>query len=170
MKTIYLEDNYYPDVGFDNTRKVVRAILLNENNEIALIKLHGFDSFGYRNYYETPGGGIKKFESKKKALRREILEEVGVEIKEIKSLIRIVDFYNMIQRRNDNYFYLCKVKSYKEAHLEDYEKKIMKGVFWFKIEDAIDAYENSYPSPVALLVKQRELIVLNLVKDILNIL
>lgn len=157
MKTFYFVDDQFEIQNITHTRKIVRAILFNSKNEIALIKIKGDDIFGHRDYYETPGGGVNKNETRLNALRRELLEEVGVEIKNIKFIARVIDYYNLINRRNDNYYYLCEVSEYKEKHLEEYEKTIMEKVEWINITEAYHLFNSVKNTPIANLVKQREL-------------
>jgi 8-oxo-dGTP pyrophosphatase MutT (NUDIX family) len=49
-----------------------RAIVLNENNQVLLVK------HTYQPHWYIPGGGVKKGESIKAALLRELKEEVGL--------------------------------------------------------------------------------------------
>lgn len=165
MKTFRFIDDQFENKGITHTRKVVRAILLNDKNEIALIKIHGHDTFGFRDYYETPGGGIKSKENRHAALRREIEEEVGVSIKNISFLARVIDYYNLIQRENDNYFYLCYVDQMTHQHLEEYETHLFEGLVWVSIDEAIKLYENTKITPISKLVVQRELPILYLAKE-----
>ena len=53
------KDDQYMFKGVSHTREIVRAILLDENNNVCIEKLKDDDGFGPRDYYETPGGGIK---------------------------------------------------------------------------------------------------------------
>ena len=53
-----LIDDQYDYTTITHTRSVARAILINDSNEVCLLHVEGKDDFGYRNYYETPGGGI----------------------------------------------------------------------------------------------------------------
>ena len=71
------KDDQYMFKGVTHTREIVRAILVDENNNVCLEKIKDDDGFGPRDYYETPGGGIKPGESHIDALHREIAEEVG---------------------------------------------------------------------------------------------
>ena len=67
MINLKLNDNQYMNNGIDHIRKVSRAILLNENNQVCLLKISGEDIFGKRDYYETPGGGVDLNESYEEA-------------------------------------------------------------------------------------------------------
>ena len=169
MKQIlHLKDDQYEYTYIDHVRYVCRGVLLNDKNEVALNKLHGFDNFGSRDYYETPGGGKKGNETLRQALIREMREETGYEVEIIKELGMVNDYYNLIHRNNRNYFYLCKTARFVGKVLEDYEKSMIEGLVWVSIDKAIDLYEHMDVSGVAILVKHRELPILKKVKKILE--
>lgn len=168
MKTILkLTDNEFAFTYIDHTRKVARAILINEKGEIALNKLHGEDKFGSRNYYETPGGGFKKYETSKQALYREIREETGYDIEILAPIGLVDDYYNLIHRHNNNYYYLCKTKLFLGKRLEEYEQSMIEKLVWVDIDTAIKLYEKMDVSPVARLVINRELPILRKMKEML---
>ena len=77
-----LKDDQYELNKITHTRIISRAILINDENQICLLKIFGDDDFGHRDYLETPGGGVKENESLIDAAIREVKEEVGVEFKE----------------------------------------------------------------------------------------
>ena len=169
MKQIlHLKDDQYPFTYIDHVRYVSRGILLNDKNEVALNKLHGFDNFGSRDYYETPGGGKQKGETIRNALLREMKEETGYEVEIIKELGMVNDYYNLIHRNNRNYYFLCKIKKFAGKILEDYEKSIIEALVWVDIDKAIELYEHMDDSGVAILVKNRELPILKKVKKYLE--
>ena len=161
-------DDQYPYTYIDHVRYISRAVVLNENNEVALNKLYDDDMFGHRDYYETPGGGKKKNETIKEACYREIKEEVGYEVGIIKELGMVNDYYNLIHRNNRNYYFLCKTKKYVGKELESYEKSVIEKVVWVSIDEAIRLYEEMGGSGVAILVKNRELPILRKVKKLLE--
>ena len=168
MKTILkLKDEEFPFTYIDHTRKVARAILINEKGEVALNKLHGEDQFGSRNYYETPGGGFIKYETSKIALAREIKEETGYLIDIIAPIGIVDDYYNLIHRHNKNYYYLCKTRLFVGKKLEEYETSMIEKLVWVDIDEAIKLYENMNVSKVARLVINRELPILKKVKKML---
>ena len=107
----------------------VRGIV-NYNDKIVLIhRIKTKDDGTVRDYYVTPGGKIEENESHEEALRREIKEELGIEI-EIKDLCLELDDRDY----NDSfqYFYNC---NYKTGELgtgdgpEFTDKENYKGVF-----------------------------------------
>ena len=113
----------------------VRGIV-NYNDKIVLIhRIKTKDDGTIRDYYVTPGGKIEENESNEEALRREIKEELGIEI-EIKGLCLELDDRDY----NDSfqYFYDC---NYKAGELgtgdgpEFTDKENYKGVFEIVLVD-----------------------------------
>ena len=169
MKQIlHLKDEQYKFTHIDHVRYVSRGVLLNEKNEVALMKVDGDDIFGHRDYYETPGGGKKDKETIKDACVRELQEETGYQCVILKELGLVVDYYNLIHRKNRNYYFLCKTTKFVGKHLDEYEKTMIENVIWVSIDEAINLYENMGGSGVAILVKNRELPILKKVKKILE--
>ncbi|MCD8203510.1 MAG: NUDIX hydrolase [Coprobacillus sp.] len=170
MKLLYkLEDSIYPYMGFTHTRDISRCVLLNKEGKILLNHLVGDDKFGHRDYYELPGGGKEKGESLQAALKREIREECGYLIKDdsIIELGRVIDAYNLINRVNNNHYYLCYIDTQCEKKLLEYEKALIYEQVWVSIDEAISLYEgvDTLSSPLATLVINRELPILKLVRD-----
>lgn len=75
------------NVIYNNEVNKVRAIILNQNGRALLVK--------YAGLYMLPGGKIDNEEQPLEALKREILEEAGIEIdvNEVKEFLQI-DSYN----------------------------------------------------------------------------
>ena len=162
------KDDQYMFTGATHTREIVRAILIDENNNVCLEKLLDDDGFGPRDYYETPGGGIKKGESHEEALHREIEEEVGYKCEVLARIADVHDYYNLIGRKNYNHFYLVRRLEKVKQHLEPDEKLRISKIIWVPIDEAIKLYENMQNVLVGKIVKQRELPILKLAKEMLE--
>jgi ADP-ribose pyrophosphatase YjhB (NUDIX family) len=64
-------------------RRATRAVVLDDDDRVLLVR---FD-FGDRVVWATPGGGIEAGESDEQAIRRELVEEAGLEDLELGPLI-----------------------------------------------------------------------------------
>lgn len=162
------EDKEYPFTGVKETRHVVRAVLLDENNRVCLEKIDDDDMFGHRDYYETPGGGVREGEDFEKALNRETSEELGWTCKVIAPIGEVHDYYNLIQRENFNHYYLARRVNKVQQHLEPDEKRRISKIIWVNIDEAISSYENMQDELVGKLVKQRELPILKIAKEMIE--
>ena len=163
-----LQDDQYPHKQITHNRIITRGVILNDKNEVLLLHLVGDDIFGHRDLYETPGGGIKPNETLEESLLREIKEETGIETEIIKPIGYVSDYYNLIGRHNNNYYYLLRFKKQGENHLEDYEKTIIKGMDWYSIDKAIELYKNMNKDKLEILVSNRELPVMIEVKRLIE--
>ena len=169
MLIVYkFKDDQYMFTGVNHTREIARAILIDEHNNVCLEKLLDDDEFGPRDYYETPGGGIKPGEDPKEALVREIAEEVGYNSEVIAHIADVHDYYNLIKRKNYNYFYLVRRLEKVEQHLEQDELIRIDKIIWVPIDEAIKLYENMQNTLCGKIVKQRELPILKLAKKMLE--
>lgn len=69
----------------NKVRVGVSAVIINENKEILVTKRSLGDDF-LPGFWDIPGGGIDPEEELEAALKREILEECGIEIQVIKKI------------------------------------------------------------------------------------
>ena len=168
MKHVFhFQDNYYPFTYTDHVRITVRAVLVNKEEKVALLHVISDDLFGHRDCYELPGGGKRKNEGFHQGVLREVEEETGFKGKIIKFLAKVDDFYNLIHRNNHNYYYLIKAEEYVGTHQEEYEKRVIDKLLFVDIDEAIQLMRNVDDDGVGHLIKQRELPILELVKEYL---
>ena len=81
-------------------------------NEILLIKT----TYGYN--YTLPGGGMKKKENPEDAAKREVLEEVGIQLEKITPLPPFVTFIEHKEDTVHGFYSEVKTKDYKLDLLE----------------------------------------------------
>jgi len=98
------------DVGVDSRtpfnykkREAARAVVFDNNKKIALLNVTK------KYYHKLPGGGIEEGESIETALRREMLEEIGCSIENIRELGVIEEYRNKIQIHQISYCYIVSV-------------------------------------------------------------
>ena len=170
MKVISkLIDNEYPFKGVEVIRTVVRGIVLNDNNQIGLLKIiRNDEDFGEGNYYETPGGGKEENETLEEGVIREIEEEIGYKSIIIQEIGVVEDYYNAIKRKNINHYYLLKVTEKTKTNYVSFGDFFIKDVVWVSIDEAIELYSKMDKFKIERLVKNRELPILYIVKKILG--
>lgn len=89
----------------------VSAVIYNKNNQVLLCKSHKWD-----NKYIIPGGHVEYGEKLEDALKREILEETGIEIHSIKPIGLKECFYSNKYYNNRHFIfmdYICRTETTK---------------------------------------------------------
>lgn len=151
-----INDSIYPFERIDRKRKTVRAILVNSKKEIALLHIKGIDKFGNRDHYETPGGGVENNEEFISALIREIKEEIGYSINNIKEIGHIDIQYNLLNRIDEGYFYYAEIAEYIGRDLNEYEKDLFKEIKWININDIDEIYCDYQVENVGKMIHKRD--------------
>ena len=91
-----------------------------------------------KNEYKLPGGGIDEGESPEKAFQREVLEETGCKIKEIKLLGITKELKSLDNFQQVSYVFCSKVKDItRKLNLTDKEQAEGAELLWFPKKDAL---------------------------------
>jgi ADP-ribose pyrophosphatase YjhB (NUDIX family) len=157
----------------EKRRKTVRGIIVNDKNQVLMVYSSHFDD------YTFPGGGVKEDELEKKALKRELKEEVGAKgIKIIEKFGTIKEIKYGLYKNDTIYlqtsvYYLVKIEGLGYQQLE--QRELLHGVkpTWVDIEHCInhnqsvsqDEKHMQYGIKTVLL---REQYVLNKIKERLD--
>ncbi|MBA2654694.1 MAG: NUDIX domain-containing protein [Gammaproteobacteria bacterium] len=99
-----------------------RAIILNQDNQILLVK------HTYQPHWYLPGGGVKRGESIKTAVLRELREEVGIVTQQEPELFGI--YFNTYLGQND-YPVIFVIKNYS---IEEVDSPEIEAKGWFDFE------------------------------------
>lgn len=100
-----LQDTQWTKTNIDHDRQVVRAIVVDEQQNYYFVKVHRDDIFGTGTFIETSGGGVEPGEDLITALKRELKEELGANVNILCKIGTVSDYYNLIHRHNiNNYF------------------------------------------------------------------
>jgi 8-oxo-dGTP pyrophosphatase MutT (NUDIX family) len=132
-------------LDFDNGiiifRRAVRAVII-DKNKILMAHLEKTDE------YKFPGGGREDSETAEEALKREVLEEVGFNVKRINDKIGTITEFAIAKEGGNNIFkmvseyYLVEVEGNQlKQNLEEYEKELLFKPCWIEI---INAYKTNY--------------------------
>jgi len=121
-------------------RKAVRAVLLNDKQQVALINV------SKNKYHKLPGGGVDEGESLEQALKREVMEEVGYEMELKEGIGVIVEYRNDNDRLQISYCYIADVTGGDGVNnLEQDEIDDGFQTMWVDIDEAIKLLEQDKP-------------------------
>ena len=132
MKTIIFNHDHLDDSDISEIVVRTKALLINDKEEIIL---------GYSDKtYQFPGGHLEESETLEQCLIREIKEETGIELKEIKEkpFVKIVYYSKNYRssgknRKNEIYYYVIKTNEKYNLYnisLDEWEKE---GNFTIKV-------------------------------------
>ena len=166
---LQLKDTEWPLEYIDHDRKIVRAIVFDDQENYYFVRAKRDDDFGKATLIETSGGGVEAGEDLETALKRELKEELGAEVEIMHKIGIVSDYYNLIHRHNINNYYLCKVTSFGEKHLtrdeiEDFHLSTLR----LSYRDAEKEYQKCAETKIGKLIAARELPVLRRVKVLLG--
>ena len=166
---INLQDDQWEFDYIDHDRNVVRAIVFDEEDKFYFVKAVRDDDFGKATLIETSGGGVEENEELLDAIKRELKEELGVEVDVVCKIGVVSDYYNLIHRHNINNYFLCKVKSFGDKNLtkeemDDFHLSTLR----LSYEEACKEYEYRSNSKLGKLISNRELPILHRAKEILD--
>jgi 8-oxo-dGTP diphosphatase len=153
IKEIYDDTSEQYTTNAYRIRKASRAVVINDRDEIALL----FVTKG--NYHKLPGGGIKDSETIYEALKREVEEEVGTLIEDIKELGITIEYRNNEELLQLSYGYMAKAT----GELKDpmYTNDEINDGFvlrWVPIKIAIEILKQDMPANYAgKFIQQRDL-------------
>jgi 8-oxo-dGTP pyrophosphatase MutT (NUDIX family) len=93
---IHLKDEEWPFEYVDHRREIVRAIVFDDFGYFYFVRAERNDDFGEATIIETAGGGVETGEELTIAVKRELKEELGVDIEILCKLGVVEDYYNLI--------------------------------------------------------------------------
>lgn len=146
-----------------NVRQAVRAVLLNERKQIALMHIGEYD------VYKLPGGGMEEGENLETAFVRELLEETGCEAEKISDLGIFIEKRGEWKMFQVSHCFLAKATKVGNLKLDEAEQKEKFTLHWVEgIEEAIELvksnkserYDDKY-------IRDRDLAILESAKKIL---
>lgn len=164
-----LEDHEWPSAPIDHDRMIARAIVVDDKENFYFVRAYRDDDFGKAALIETAGGGVEAGEDLYTAIKRELREELGVEVEVICSIGIVSDYYNLIHRHNINNYFLCKTVSFGDTHLTDDEREVFHlSTLKLKFEEALAEYEKCRCTRLGRLIANREVPVLKRAKELLD--
>ena len=163
-----LRDDRWPFTGTDHDRRIVRAMVIDDEGWFYFVRAYRDDDFGKATLIESSGGGVEADEALETAIRRELREELGAEVEILCKLGLVSDYYNLIRRHNLNHYYLCRVLSFGEKHLmPDEIEQFHLSTLRLRYAEALAEYERRADTPLGRLIANRELPILRRAAELL---
>jgi mutator protein MutT len=116
--------------GVDYIGVGVGAVIVNEEGLLFLAK-RGNNARNEQGMWEFPGGGVKFGETLIESIRREILEEYGMQI-EIKGLLGVFD--HILPENKEHWISITYIASHLAGEATIYEPEKCEAIEWFSIE------------------------------------
>ena len=168
MKEIIYNHDNLKEEDINETVIRVKALLINSDNEIAIGYAH--------KTYQFPGGHLEENETLEDALKREIKEETGIEIKEkglkpfVKTVYYTSNYRNTgLNRKNEIYFYKIKTNekaNMNNSNLDDWEKVGNYKIEYIPLDNIEQILIDSIPdNPINEIIVEEMLEVLNEYKN-----
>lgn len=122
------------------------AIIINDKNEILFLKRSEDDDF-LPGFWDLPGGGMEYGETLHDAIKREVMEEVGVEIEIIRPVAANTYYMGELQRIDTTF--LCKLVTSNIKLSEEHT-----GYKWLKIDEIESIKLHEYIKNIVLSAKE----------------
>ncbi len=166
---IELQDTEWPFEFTDHDRMIARAICFDDNGYFYFVRAERDDDFGKATLIETSGGGVEAGEDLQSAIKRELKEELGVDVDVVSKIGVVSDSYNLIHRHNINNYFLCRIVSFGDKNLmkdeiDDFHLSTLKMTY----EEAVEEYERRRETRLGRLIANRELPVLRKAREIID--
>jgi 8-oxo-dGTP pyrophosphatase MutT (NUDIX family) len=166
MKLLHeFKDDIYPfqEIAFE--KHASRAIILNQDGKMALVRMYIQDKI---NCYITPGGGIEPGETPEMAVKRESLEELGLECEILHEIGMIIDYFYDIRRKTVSYYYVLRALSEQATNWTDQEQELIQAIEWFTIDEAVHLLETFPADPRGATFHRRDLLAIREAKHIIE--
>lgn len=164
-----LQDTEWQLDFINHDREIVRAIVYDKMENFYFVRAVRDDDFGKATLIETAGGGVEQGEDLITAIKRELKEELGVQVDVVCKIGVVSDYYNLIHRHNINNYFLCQINNFGEKNLttdeiENFHLSTLKLTY----DEAVSEYENRANTKLGRLVANRELPILKRAKEIIG--
>jgi len=138
-------------------RRSARIILLNERRQVLLIKFVVARKGQPFTFWATPGGGVKNNETDLDAARRELREELGLDIDltgPVHSHTSEFEHEGELVRNADTFFVgECAVCMPKLQSVTEAERAAMKALRWWSVTEIEETSEVIFPSDLAEVIR-----------------
>lgn len=151
------EDASDAEVQMMSIREAARCVIFDTDGNVALVH------FSRHDFYKIPGGGIDEGEEVLDALKRECLEEAGVNIEDIIPIGTVTEIKKEQNKKQVSYCYKANVSGEKkEPTMTHEENGAGASLQWLPLAQAVQKLQKSgFKNLGGKYIYQRELAILN---------
>jgi ADP-ribose pyrophosphatase YjhB (NUDIX family) len=125
-----------PSVATFKERRASRAVVFDKEKKIALLHVTK------EHFHKLPGGGVEAGEDLAAALQRELSEEIGCAVQNVRELGIVEEFRGKFSLHQLSYCFLADLSGEKGIpHLDKGEIEAGFQTMWLTLEDAIKTVE-----------------------------
>ena len=133
---------------FKEIRPIVLGLAIRDGK---LLVSEGYDSKKDSHFYRCLGGGIEFQETSEEALKREFMEEIGIEIN-VKNLLGVAEnIFTYEGKKGHELVFMYEIeipeKLYKEKYIQDEDGDIGEAI-WVDINDFKNRSKIIYPEDI----------------------
>ncbi len=131
-------------------RRAVRALVVDRRDRVLLLRFE--NPVSREAWWATPGGGVEPGESEELTLRRELREELGLELADPGPVVWVrVHVYSWERRilRQSERFHLVRVERHEVAPRVDLSQEGVEGHRWWTLEELESTDERLAPAALA---------------------
>ncbi|HWP61063.1 MAG TPA: NUDIX domain-containing protein [Candidatus Paceibacterota bacterium] len=122
---------------YSEQRFASRAVVYRDDKKVGLLHVAN------KHYHKLPGGGFEGAENAEPALRREVLEEIGFEIKHIRELGIVEEYRNKYSLHQISYCFVAEINGpQQETNLDPAEAADGFTTIWLSVHEAVQMLES----------------------------
>lgn len=139
-------------------RRAARVILLDETDRVLLIRFEITRQGGDVVFWATPGGGLEGDEDPLTAARRELMEELGLDLAlsgPVHEATAVFEHEGAALENTDVFFLArCEASAPRLDGVDEAERQVMRDIRWWRAEEITASAEAVFPAGLADVVRR----------------
>ncbi len=139
-------------------RRAARVVLLDEDDRVLLIRFEITRQGGDVVFWATPGGGLEGSEDPHAGARRELMEELGLDLPltgPIHEATAVFEHEGALLENTDVFFLArCEASAPRLDGVDDAERRVMRAIRWWTADEIAASAESIFPPELAEVVRR----------------